>query len=98
MKRAHDKQHREVKFAVDDWVWLLLNHRVRGTSLSWVLSILDRIWCWTALSMCLTNCNSPHTCVFIMCFMYPSEEISGGSPSHAACIASNGEGKSNSSS
>ncbi|CAN6308396.1 unnamed protein product [Urochloa humidicola] len=27
MKEAHDKDHREVEFAVGEWVWLHLNHR-----------------------------------------------------------------------
>jgi hypothetical protein len=27
MKRAHDKQHRDVEYAVGDWVWLRLSHR-----------------------------------------------------------------------
>jgi hypothetical protein len=26
MKRAHDKQHRDIEFAVGDWVWLRLSH------------------------------------------------------------------------
>jgi hypothetical protein len=26
MKHTHDKQHRELKFEVGDWVWLRLNH------------------------------------------------------------------------
>jgi transposase InsO family protein len=31
MKRTHDKQHRELKFTVGDWVWLRLNHRAAAS-------------------------------------------------------------------
>jgi hypothetical protein len=31
MKCTHDKQHRELKFAVGDWVWLRLNHRAASS-------------------------------------------------------------------
>jgi hypothetical protein len=61
-KKYYDANHRDVEFAIGDWVWLRLLHRTAQSldpvpSTSWGLAMQGRSRCWNASATSPTACS-----------------------------------------